>query len=135
MGGKILLRTLLPVLILFFSKPAVSEILNGDFEDYIAGSDFNTPADWNTTNYTAVVGNFIPHPIQGNTGNWQIDVEAGLDPFEGDHFVVLSTGDVEPDPQYAEIVQRVHTSPNEVLFGAYFFGTCDYMPFNDYACA
>jgi len=134
MGGKILLWMLLSVLILFFSKPAVSEILNGGFENYIAGGDFNTPADWNTTNYAAVVCNFVPEPDgQGNTSNWQIDVDAGLDPFEGDHFVILSSGDVEPDPNHAKIIQRVQTNPGEVLFGAYFFGTCDYTPFNDYA--
>jgi hypothetical protein len=133
MGRKVLLWMLLLVLILFFSKPAVSEILNGGFEYYITGGDFNTPADWNTINYTAVVSNFVPHPEKGHTGNWQIDVEAGLDPFEGDSFVVLSTGDVDPDPQYAMITQRLQTNPGESLFGVYFFGTCDYMPYNDYA--
>lgn len=112
-----------------------ANIANGDFElsEPNAAIDANTPTDWQIENYAAVVTNFVPQPERGNTGNWKIDVVEGLDPFEGQSFVVLSTGDIDPDPMYARIVQQIEVFEGQRLAGMYFFGTCDYIPYEDYA--
>ena len=121
-------------LIMLFSGVSNAEILNGDFENFINGPDFNTPADWDVVNYAAVVPNFVPQPIRGSAINWKIDInEPGLEPFEGNYFVVLSTGDIEPEPGYAKITQQIQAYAGETLSGVYFFGACDYLPYNDYA--
>lgn len=117
------------------STVVYADIVNGGFEQSEPNDmlDFDPPFGWERENYAAVVGNFVPQPERGNTSNWKIDVEAGLVPFEGQSFVVLSTGDVQPDPMYAEIRQQIEVSTGQRLAGAYFFGTCDYIPFEDYA--
>lgn len=117
-----------------FTGFSSADILNGDFEDFVNGVDFNTPADWNTVNYAAVVSSFVPQPIEGSVSNWKIDInDPGLEPFEGDYFVVLSTSDMDPEPGIAKITQYIQVDINETLSGVYFFGTCDYYPYNDYA--
>ena len=110
-------------------------IFNGDFEfgepNQSLGIDL--PVGWQTENYTAIVSNFVPQPVQGNTSNWQIDVVAGLDPNYGQSFVVLSTGDVIPDPRSASMSQQIEVGKGWTISGYYFFGTCDYSPYSDYA--
>lgn len=83
-------------------------------------------------NYTAVVQRFIPQPKQGSTEYWNIDLEEGLTPFEGDSFVVVSNGSIDPDPDWGRLWQQVTFAPGEKLSGVYFFGTADYLPYNDY---
>jgi len=117
------------------STAVYADIVNGGFEQSEPNDmlDFDPPFGWERENYAAVVNNFVPQPERGSTENWKIDVQAGLGPFEGQSFVVLSTGDVESDPMYAEIRQQIEISAGQKLTGVYFFGTCDYIPFNDYA--
>lgn len=110
-----------------------AEIINGDFEQAVPGDDFRTPYGWNVENYAAVLSTFIPQPPRGSTINWKIDVETGLAPFEGDSFVVLSNGMISPETTHAKIWQDVSLEVGDVVSGAYFFGTCDYIPYGDYA--
>jgi len=114
-----------------------ANIANGGFEqsEPNATIDANTPTDWQRENYAAVVNNFVPQPDpnRGNANNWKIDIVEGLDPFEGQSFVVLSTSDILPEPMYAKISQQIEVFAGQRLAGMYFFGTCDYIPFEDYA--
>ena len=123
------------ILILCIIAPVCAQIDNGDFEliDPCSPPDFDAPADWERENYAAVVNNFVPKPVRGNAGNWQIDIEKGLDPFRGESFVVLSTGELLPDPQYGQIKQQIEVFAGQRLAGVYFFGTCDYIPYEDFA--
>ncbi len=108
---------------------------NSDFEfgEPAPIYDFNQPMGWMRENYAAIVNNFIPQPTHGSIRNWQIDVNEGLYPYYGQNFVVLSTGDISPDPTYARIIQQVHVEAGWIFSGYYFFGTCDYSPYSDYA--
>jgi hypothetical protein len=107
---------------------AEPNLYNGKFELFDAnGGDFNTPTGWQHKNYTAVISNFIPYRP------WLLP-EEGLVPFEGDYFVMLSTGDMyDTDPNYAQIWQTITVDAGDKLTGVYFFGTYDYMDFNDFA--
>ena len=125
-------------MVLCITVPVCAQIDNGDFEliDPNSPPDFNAPLGWERESYAAIVDNFVPEPERGNTSEWKIDVQKGLDPFEGESFVVLSTGDIDPplpDPQYAQIKQQIEASPGQRLAGVYFFGTCDYTPYEDFA--
>ena len=117
------------------------EIYNGDFElfDPNDGCGFDKPTGWNTDNYAASVTLFKPKiesPQYGSCENWKIDPQAGLDPFEGDRLVVLSTGEIQDpgDTDHGTISQNIQVYTGQTLFGEYFFGTCDYLSsYNDYA--
>lgn len=58
-------------------------------------------------------------------------------PYQGDTFVVLSTGGYDAVPDGAvtssKISEEVFLYAGDTIIGAYFFGTTDYRPFNDYA--
>jgi len=115
---------------------SLCEIINGRFElyDYSEVFDFNTPTYWQRENYTAVVSHFVPNPVSGGFPSaWQINPQNGLYPYQGDSFLVLSTGNFVPDPQYAKVWQNITVAGGDKLIGTYFFGTCDYLRFDDYA--
>lgn len=121
---------------LLFAGSVCGTIYNGGFEisEWSECGDFAIPSGWVCENYTAVDSNFVPpaNPENGHNRNWEIDTEAGLFPFEGESFVILSTGDLSPSPVYARISQRVEFFAGQRFSGAYFFGTYDYLPYNDY---
>ncbi len=91
----------------------------------------------------------IPHPSSTN----ECDCYAGLHPsfastettweithpFQGNSFVLLSTGDLDGDaePDLASggsiLSQTIFLYAGDTITGAYFFGTTDYRPYNDYA--
>jgi hypothetical protein len=128
--------SLLSVL-LTIQAQAIPDPCNGRFElyDYNAVLDINVPTGWQYKNYTAVVGHFVPQPENGRTTNWRI---SSLSPFEGEHFLVLSTGNIPRNSvAYAKIWQSITIQGGEKLTGVYFFGTCDYISnypsFNDWA--
>jgi hypothetical protein len=111
-------------------------IYNGGFEDTEPNEQlpFDPPAGWERENYAAVLERFIPDPCQGNVNAWSIDLEEGLRPVQGKSFVVLSTGDFVPEPWSASITQQnVYAYAGESISGYYFFGTADYIPYDDYA--
>ena len=119
----------------------LGEIYNAKFElfDPNDGSGFDKPTGWNTDNYAASVTLFIPKiewPEYGNNENWKINPAAGLDPFEGDRLVVLSTGEILPrgSTNNGMIAQQIEVLSGQRLTGKYFFGTNEqFTLYNDYA--
>jgi hypothetical protein len=142
MGSKRMhLWNAIGLIAVFLTTQAISATpYNGRFElfDYNAVLDINTPTGWQCENYTNVVGHFIPHPAenQGQFTKWRIDTTTGLFPFEGEHFLVLSTGDIAGSAG-AEVRQSITVEAGDKLTGVYFFGTCDYIwgypLYNDWA--
>jgi hypothetical protein len=114
-----------------------AEIYNGSFEyaDPNNSSGYSPPTGWNSFNYTNVVNRLDIELISGDSQNWNPNiVENGLEPVDGDHLVLLSTGDVRPDEvNMAKLTQNIRVRPGEQISGVYFFGTCDYLPWDDYA--
>lgn len=121
--------------ILSISKAAI-EPNNGNFElgDFNEILNINYPAGWfHDANYAAIVTHFTPPTSE----RWKITND--LLPFDGNSFVVLSTGPegvVTPDPNYVRIWQTITVSQGDKLTGMFFFGTTDYILsgyFNDWA--
>jgi hypothetical protein len=79
--------------------------------------------------YAGLDPNFIPPEL---SVDWSIP-----SPYQGDTFVVLSTGGAgdirNGDIKSSTISQEVFLYPGDTIIGAYFFGTTDYSPYNDYA--
>ncbi|MHC5098176.1 MAG: hypothetical protein ACYSOL_08655, partial [Planctomycetota bacterium] len=84
------------------------------------------------------IPSFVPQPeIEGganpNVGKvkWSIST-----PYEGNSFVLLSTGDLDsfPDSEVrgSLLSQEVYLSDGDTILGAYFFGTCDYPNYDDH---
>jgi hypothetical protein len=78
--------------------------------------------------YAGLDPNFVPPESRAE---WSIP-----SPYQGDAFVVLSTGGLGDDGaiQSAAITQEVFLNEGDTIIGAYFFGTTDYRPYNDYGC-
>jgi hypothetical protein len=95
------------------------------FYDVNEYPDFNAPTGWERTNEAKVVSDF-----NGRDYAWDSNF-IGLHPYEGNYFVVLSS--FNDGPFYSEIRQEITVHAGDRLTGAYFFGTYDYVPFNDYA--
>jgi hypothetical protein len=79
--------------------------------------------------YAGLDPNFIPPEP---SVDWNIPY-----PYQGDAFVVLSTGgtgDIKSgEIKSATISQEVFLNSGDTIIGAYYFGTADYSPYNDYA--
>jgi hypothetical protein len=114
--------------------------------------DFNAPFFWERAyNYVDVVGSPFSDPNDGyaalhssfdppqSTVQWAID-----GPYQGDSFLLLHTGHTDPENSivaYNEeasriirgsmISQKVVLDVGDTILGAYFFGTSDYLKFND----
>ena len=110
-------------------------VYNGGFEIIEPNSPepFDPPDGWERENYAAALEQFIPQPPQGSVINWKIDLGEGLKAVQGERFVVVSSDDYTPDPYLANIRQYVYVSAGQSIAGYYFFGTADYMPYDDYA--
>ncbi len=115
-------------------------IYNGGFEEAEPngvpdqyGRYFYPPKGWLRGNYAAVLEQFVPDPNMGDFSNWIIDIEEGLQPFDGESFVVLSTGDIDPNAEWAYIKQYIYVYPGETISGYYFFGTTDWEDYPDWA--
>jgi hypothetical protein len=128
-------RTLCILLLLcLFCAVSQGQLLNGGFEipdPNRATPWFTPPLDWDIFNYAGLHSEFIPQPEYGQTVSWTIPAA-----YEGQYFLLLSTGDAEgpgSDPMitYSSIEQAITVCPGNVLYGSYFFGTCDYRPYND----
>lgn len=96
------------------------------FCDVNESPDFNTPIGWDCTNYAAVVNQFF-----NRSENWVLDPNIGLLPYEGNYFVLLSS--IDGGEVFSEIRQTITVHAGDRLTGAYFFGTEDYRPFDDWA--
>jgi hypothetical protein len=113
-----------------------ASIKNGRFE--IADPNgatpyFTPPLHWTTENFAGLKSNFIPKPEYGQAVTWTIDY-----PFQGDFFCLLSTGDIlgpgsDSMVTRSSIQQQIGAESGDTLMGFYYFGTCDYMPYNDTA--
>jgi len=120
---------------------ANGQILNGGFEepDYSrATSTYIPPLEWFFEDIPDVRNEFYNF----NYVNWQSVLQRPSLPqtwiskaFEGNYFVVLASGEPyqDRDNYHSTIEQLVTLEPGDVLCGAYFFGTTDYVPYNDTA--
>jgi hypothetical protein len=116
-----------------------ADIYNGNFEiaaeisfpdDH--GRPFYPPEGWERENYTAILSEFVPDYNEGYYGQWKINTQEGLQPIEGQSFVLLTTGDFNDDPKLAYIQQDVYIYAGQTISGYYFFGTLDYLPYPDW---
>jgi hypothetical protein len=115
----------------FASALSAGSINNPGFESVDVGGEFDTPSDWVVENYGAVVEGFIPNEYSGDKSMWKIPLAEKLMPYEGSRFVLLSSGD--STLQHGKISQQITVDAGDIITGAYFFGTCDYVPWDDYA--
>jgi len=112
------------------------QIQNGRFEvpDPDRATDWFTPPKyWEFENYANLLSEFTPEPEQGQIVSWSIP-----SPFEGQYFMLLSTGDIAGPGSDSSTIrssawQTLYATSGETLIGAYFFGTCDYLPYDDFA--
>ena len=129
------------ILILCIVVPVCAQIYNGDFEGEVelieqndpGVYDFNAPIGWERENYTAVVERFVPN---GRSTYWLIDPNTELYPFDGNFYLLLSTGDYRPEPgedMKTKVSQIITVSAGQTIKGVYFFGTCDYLHWDDTA--
>ena len=114
------------------------DIFNGSFElsDPINSFGVKPPTGWQSKHYTNTISRLERDLIVGDPNNWDSDIlENGLEPYDGDCLVLLSTGsNVEIDRiGYATLSQKITIAGGERISGAFFFGTCDYFPYDDYA--
>ena len=131
--------------ILGFAGNSFGQINNGCFElmdpcELIVDPCvyINRPTMWDCNNYVAVQSNFIPgippHPGSGGEASWQwVFPDNNVVPYEGEYFVILSTGDIRPDTTYSMMTQDVNFVKGQTVEFYYFFGTMDYVPFDDFA--
>jgi hypothetical protein len=127
---KILLRAAIGILT-FSCVLSAGSINNSGFESSEPGSGFDTPSDWTVENYVAVVDSFLPSDYAGDKSAWKIPLDVELTPYEGSKFALLSNGDSSVN--YGRISQQINVQTGDIITGAYFFGTCDYTPWDDYA--
>lgn len=123
-----------------FCSVSQCQLLNDSFEipdPNRATAWFMPPRHWewsntpNNLNYVGQHKRYVPQPEEGQAVAWSIP-----EPVEGTYFVLLSTGDAEGlrssfKTEYSSIEQPISVCPGDMLSGYYFFGTCDYMPYND----
>lgn len=114
----------------------LGSIQNGGFEEAEPNQPspyFIVPLNWEVENYAGLHSSFVPSPEWGQIIHWQIEC-----PSEGNRFCLLSTGDVrgpgsDNDITRSSMSQSAYFAAGDILMGSYFFGTCDYVPYNDTA--
>lgn len=136
-------RTYNIIFFCIFTGISWATILNGSFEipDPNLTEWFIPPLYWNRSHnnsyrdcYVGLHREFAPTPQYDRNiemVHWKIPA-----PYHGSKFVVLSTGDLglASDPLITESTmwQTVTFQPGHRLSGAYYFGTCDFIQYNDY---
>jgi hypothetical protein len=112
---------------------AEADPMNGSFElfDYNDSTGFFDPNGWHTENYVTVSQGFLPSDYLGSKGSWRINPDKTMSAFKGNYLLVLSTGDSSITDSTAW--QEVRIRAGDKLTGVYFFGACDYRPYNDWA--
>ncbi|MCE5340773.1 MAG: hypothetical protein LLF92_06550 [Planctomycetaceae bacterium] len=118
-------------ILIFSCVLSAGSINNSGFESSEPGSGFDIPSGWHVENYCAVVSSFLPNDYAGDKSAWQIDTDTELTPYAGSKFALLSNGDSSVN--YGRISQQIDVQAGDMITGAYFFGTCDYTPWDDYA--
>jgi hypothetical protein len=116
------------------SALADSNLQNPSFEffyDANESPDFNAPTGWERIDYGFYVNSAaVMNQFNARGTNWKLDVVKGLLPYDGNSFVVLSS--MDGGTFFSEIRQEITINVGDRLTGAYFFGTHDYMDFNDW---
>jgi hypothetical protein len=121
-------------LLWIFSVSVFGQILNRSFELAAPVEPngppvyFTSPLYWNCENYAEIrSGSFDPN---NDKTNWTIP-----GPYEGDYYLLLSTGGFGPyediDIARSTVCQRIYLPARTLIQGVYFFGTCDWKPFSD----
>lgn len=118
-------------ILVFTSFVLAGSIFNPGFELYDHGQDFDTPSGWTVENYATSVNGFIPNNYDGDHRNWQIDIYSNFPAYEGSRCLLLSTGDSLVD--HGKVSQQITIEAGDKISGAYFFGSCDYKTWADYA--
>ncbi|MEN6386665.1 MAG: PEP-CTERM sorting domain-containing protein [Phycisphaerales bacterium] len=115
----------LTIIFAFNAFAFAGSILNPGFENVIAGSKFDTPANWNAVNYAAAISvlDMGSSAFPGNKSLWKVNAKTGLTPHEGSKFALLSNG--PGDVYFGKLSQNISVNAGDVISGAYFFGTCD----------
>jgi hypothetical protein len=115
-------------------------VYNGDFEIAldeplidIHGHLFYPPEGWKRINYAAVLEQFVPDPNESDYGQWKIDTQQGLEPVEGQSFVLLTTGDINEVSELGFLRQDIYVYAGQTMSGYYFFGTLDWEEYPDWA--
>ncbi|MCK4999227.1 MAG: hypothetical protein KAS23_06820 [Anaerohalosphaera sp.] len=117
----------------------MSALTNSSFEIVDVpsrASGFDTPAFWDIIHYTAVKDHFEPKDLKDSEKNtfWWPEVKSdGLDAVSGNYFVLLSTGDLGWVTGNSILSQQINPAEGQSISFNYFFGTLDYIPYNDYA--
>ncbi len=119
-----------------FSFPASAQVMNGDFELSEPNALGALPTGWTTKNYARVHESYQPVFERGQQASWSFYDNTVL-PWSGSKFLVLSTGDV-PGVSDSAIThgmarQLITFKKGDTLRGKYFFGTGDYLGWNDWA--
>ncbi|MDD5457894.1 MAG: hypothetical protein PHF37_00655 [Phycisphaerae bacterium] len=110
--------------ILLLATAAMGQVLNGSFEDF---NDVTfMPTDWNSVNVVFVVSTFTSDPQRQR--QWLVNEVNAVD---GQYFVMLGTA--EGGYQESYVYQTITITSGQELSFFYFFGTYDYMPYNDWA--
>ncbi len=116
---------------------AAGEPNNGSFEQFVYNecTTFNEPNEWNTLNFVTVVNGFLPDQFDGAKSSWRIPTDVNFPAFKGKHLLVLSSGDTtfSSHVEYSQAWQQISIGQGDKLIGVYFFGACDYRPYNDWA--
>lgn len=125
------MREIVLILGILLVSQAAGDPNNGRFEffDHNETLDINRPSGWYyDANYAAVVSSLTPRDSL-----WKLTTN--LIPFEGDYFLLLSTGTENlniTEPYGTEIRQTINAEAGDKLTGVYFFGTIDYSGFIDW---
>lgn len=122
------------VILLFLSIPACGAIENGDFEISEPNAIGSVPTGWSTQNYARVHQSFTPTFERGQTVTWSFENNT-IVPATGNNYLLLSTGDIGYDhlTSYGMASQNCFFKKDQTIRGLYFFGTGDYLGWNDYA--
>jgi hypothetical protein len=93
-----------------------AQILNGSFEISATEADFWDPNGQEPdilSTYTASDKDGFPVTIK---------------PVDGQYFVLLQSGGGTPETDYGQLTQIINVNAGEIITGAYFFATIDWMP-------
>lgn len=132
--GNFIISALFVSFLSFFSFQAYTAVVNGDFEMSEPNSLGAVPIGWTTKNYARVHEAYTPIFERGQQVSWSFESNRVL-PAKGASFLVLSTGDIGADSSitFANAMQLINFKKGDTLRGKYFFGTGDYLGWNDYA--
>lgn len=122
--------------VILFQAAVWASIQNARFEipdPNQATPYFTPPLSWDIENYAGLHSHFTPEPEYGQDVQWTLE-----NPVEGNSFCLLSTGDITGPGSDSQITrssirQEITLFEGDVLIGFYYFGTCDYSPYNDTA--